>query len=147
MRTSSYSPAAAGGGTIRISNRSSSLNASAHARAIPSYYSATTDSEPNLVCMKVDYAQAFWFDDIESGVAVATYCARVVEPIAACLEVSLQRSLEERLISFLRERPGSDKRALYRKLHVSVTELERVLEPLVRSKIVREEKGRFYLCE
>jgi len=86
-------------------------------------------------------------EDIESGVEVAKYCARVVEPIAACLEVSQQRSLEERLTAFLREHPGSEKRALYRKLHVSVTELERVLEPLGRAKIIRLEKGGYYLCE
>ena len=36
-------------------------------RAVPSYYSATTDGVANLICMKVNNAQAFWFDDIESG--------------------------------------------------------------------------------
>jgi hypothetical protein len=46
--------------TITLSN-------SASGRGVPSYYSATTDGKPNLICMKTDAAQAFWFDDTGSG--------------------------------------------------------------------------------
>jgi len=43
------------------------LSQPANERAIPSYYSAAIDGVPNLICMKVDEAQTFWFDDVESG--------------------------------------------------------------------------------
>jgi hypothetical protein len=36
-------------------------------RPIPSYYSGTTAGVPNLICMKVDYTNAFWFNDLPSG--------------------------------------------------------------------------------
>jgi hypothetical protein len=36
-------------------------------RAIPSYYSGTTAGVPNLICMKVDHANAFWFGDNQSS--------------------------------------------------------------------------------
>ena len=40
------------------------LSEPASGHAVPSYYSATTGGKPNLLCMKTDDAQAFWFDDI-----------------------------------------------------------------------------------
>jgi hypothetical protein len=36
-------------------------------RSIPSYYSGMTDGAMNLICMKVDHANAFWFDDNIAG--------------------------------------------------------------------------------
>jgi hypothetical protein len=108
-----------------------------HARKLGLLYAILANRNDHLIHL----------EDIESGIEVATYCARVVEPIAACLEVSHQRGLEERLMAYLREYPGSEKRALYRKLHVSLAELDRVLGPLVLNKIVRIEKEQFYLCE
>ncbi len=39
----------------------------AASRTIPSAYSGTTAGRPNLVCMKVDHAQAFWFGGGPSG--------------------------------------------------------------------------------
>ena len=36
-------------------------------RTIPSYYSGTTGNVANLICMKVDHANAFWFYDNISG--------------------------------------------------------------------------------
>jgi hypothetical protein len=67
--------------------------------------------------------------DIQSGVAVAEYCAGLTEPLAARLGLSSQRSLEERVVGVLQEGPAS-KRDIYRRLHVSVGELNRVLGPL-----------------
>jgi hypothetical protein len=43
------------------------MSGPASGRGIPSSYSATTGGKPNLLCMKTDDAQAFWFDDIGSG--------------------------------------------------------------------------------
>jgi hypothetical protein len=43
------------------------LSQPAGGHGIPSYYSSTTGGKPNLVCMKVNDAQAFWFDDIATG--------------------------------------------------------------------------------
>ena len=67
--------------------------------------------------------------DIQSGVAVAEYCGSVTEPLAARLGLSSQRGLEERVVEVLQEGPAS-KRDIYRRLHVSVGELNRVLGPL-----------------
>jgi hypothetical protein len=39
----------------------------ATARAIPSYYLATTGGAANLICMKIDNAQTFGFNDLDGG--------------------------------------------------------------------------------
>jgi hypothetical protein len=106
-----------------------------HARKLGLLYAILANRKDNLIHL----------DDIESGAEVAKYCARVVEPIAACLEVSQQRGLEERLISLIRARPGVGKRDLYRALHISAFELNRIITSLVSEKIVREENGGYYL--
>jgi hypothetical protein len=43
------------------------LSQPASERAIPSYYSGTTAGVANLICMKIDHANALWFDDDVSG--------------------------------------------------------------------------------
>ncbi len=106
-----------------------------HARKLGLLYAILANREDNLIHL----------EDIESGVEVAKYCARVAEPIAACLEVSHQRGHEERLISLIRSRSGVEKRDLYRALHVSVFEFNRILDPLVKDGIIRVENGRYYL--
>jgi hypothetical protein len=68
-------------------------------------------------------------EDIESGMAVAEYCAQVVEPLAARLDLSPQKRLEERVLDALREGPLGA-RDLYRQLHISAGNLRQVLEPL-----------------
>lgn len=57
-------------------------------------------------------------EDIESGIAVAEYCARVVEPLAAGIDVSLHKRLEDRLLDLVKHGPV-DQRDGYRKLRVS----------------------------
>ncbi len=108
----------------------------AHARKLGLLYAILANRKDGLI----------HFEDIESGAEVAKYCARVAEPIAACLEVSQQRNLEDRLMAFLHDHPGSQKRDLYRRLHVSAYELGRALDPLVRDKLIRVENER-YVCD
>jgi hypothetical protein len=84
-------------------------------------------------------------DDIHSGVEVAAYCARVVEPIAAALDASPRRRLEQRLMQRLTQEPGLETRDLYRILHVSAKELAAVMEPLVEAGIIDEKDGRYFL--
>ena len=43
------------------------LSSSMSQRSIPSYYSGTTEGVANLICMKVDYTNAFKFDDNTAG--------------------------------------------------------------------------------
>ena len=68
-------------------------------------------------------------DDIESGISVAEYCAGVVEPLAARLDASPQKQIEERLLALLSEGPLSAREA-YRRLHVSAGELGRAANSL-----------------
>jgi hypothetical protein len=61
-------------------------------------------------------------DDIQSAIAVAEYCAQVVEPLAARLDVSPQKRLEDRLLDLLKGgRIG--RREAYRTLHVAARDL------------------------
>lgn len=106
-----------------------------HGRKLGMLYAILANRKDNLIHL----------DDIESGAEVAKYCARVAEPIAACLEVSLQRGLEERVVSRIGTKPGVDKRDLYRSLHISSIELYRILDHLVRNGIIREENGGYFL--
>ncbi len=106
-----------------------------HARKLGLLYAILAKRKDNLIHLA----------DIEAGAEVAKYCAGVAQPLAACLDVSRQRGLEDRLISLVRSRPGIEKRDLYRALHVSVYELHRILDPLIRDKIIREENGKYYL--
>jgi hypothetical protein len=106
-----------------------------HARKLGLLYAILANRKDNLIHL----------DDIEAGAEVAMYCARVVEPIAACLEVSQQRGLEERLVSLIRAKPGVGKRDLYRALHISAFELSRIIVSLLNEKIIREEDGGYYL--
>jgi hypothetical protein len=108
-----------------------------HARKLGSLYAILANRKDNLI----------HFDDIESGSEVAKYCALVTEPIAACLGVSHQRGLEDRLQSFMGTGSGFEKRDLYRALHVSVFEFNRIFDPLLRQGMIREEKGKYYLSK
>jgi hypothetical protein len=106
-----------------------------HGRKLGLLYAILANRKDNLIHL----------EDIEAGTEVAKYCARVAEPIAACLDVSLQRGLEERVVSRIATKPGIDRREMYRSLHISSPELYRILEYLVKNKIIREENGGYYL--
>jgi hypothetical protein len=68
-------------------------------------------------------------EDIASGIAVAEYCAAVAGPLAARLDLSPQKRLEERLLAYL-ENGAATPRDTYRHLHVSATDCERAAKAL-----------------
>jgi hypothetical protein len=106
-----------------------------HARKVGLLYAVLANRKDNLIHL----------DDIEAGAEVAKYCARVAEPIAQCLEVSQQRGLEDRLKSLLHAKPGLEKRDLYRSLHISAIEFERMLQPLEKYKVIRVQDEKYYV--
>jgi hypothetical protein len=85
------------------------------------------------------------FEDIESGAEIAQYCARVAQPLTESLDASPRRRQEQRLQNRVAEAPGVEKRGLYRALHVSVTELDSILMPMIASGMISEKDGHFYL--
>jgi hypothetical protein len=68
-------------------------------------------------------------EDIESGISVAEYCAKVVEPLASGIDLSPQKRLEDRFLDLLRQGKIGAREA-YRKLHVSAGELSRAIDSL-----------------
>ena len=86
------------------------------------------------------------FEDIASGIEIAKYCARIADPLAASLDLSPQRNLEEKIISRIRVTPGIQWRDLHRALHVSAGQLGSVLEPLVKNGVVVVKEGGNYLA-
>jgi hypothetical protein len=90
--------------------------------------------------------QKIELDDIESGIAVAEYCATVVEPLAAGLDISPQKRLEDRILSHLRE--GSVRmRDGYRKLHVAAKDYSIAIRSLVEVGQVECAGGRYRLVD
>jgi hypothetical protein len=105
-----------------------------HARKLSLLYAILANRSDHLIRL----------DDIHSGVEVATYCARVVEPIAAALDASPRRRLEQRLVERITKEPGLKKRDLYRPLHKGITEFNPVLESLIEVGIIYEKDERYY---
>jgi hypothetical protein len=83
-------------------------------------------------------------EDIISGAEIAKYCARIAEPLAAALDQSPQRTLEQRIIAKVAANPGIQKRDLYRTLHIGVGQLGTALGPLERNGLVLEKEGGYY---
>jgi len=67
--------------------------------------------------------------DIQSAIAVAEYCAQVVEPLAARLDISPQKRTEDRLLDLLKKEPTGSRDA-YRALHVSARDLYNAIRSL-----------------
>ena len=83
-------------------------------------------------------------EDIESGIAVATYCARVVEPIAQRLGTRPEADLEARVLGALKMGPLS-KRDIYRTLHLTAHEAWSAIKGLVDVGSIRPVGGQFEL--
>jgi hypothetical protein len=141
-----------GGGYYQFSRNAESFYASFYQRARTNFESEAT-SRTDLHARKLGLLYAVMANrkdrlihtpDIESGVAIAEYCARIVEPIASALDLSWQRRLEERLMARVNENPGIAKRDLYRKLHVGIKELHAALGPLKSDNMIVEKNGTFY---
>jgi hypothetical protein len=83
-------------------------------------------------------------EDMESGIAIAVYCAEVVEPLAEQLDISPQKRLEQRLLDALKEGPLSPRDA-YRKLRVPAGELTRAVGALQSVNQIALDAGRYRL--
>jgi hypothetical protein len=84
--------------------------------------------------------------DIESSIAVAEYCAKIVEPLAARLDISPQKRLEDRLLDLLKE-GAIRRREAYRKLHVSAKDFHSASRSLEDVGQIRCEGDRCSLVE
>jgi hypothetical protein len=82
-------------------------------------------------------------DDIESAIAVAEFCAQVAEPLAARLDISPQKRLEDRFLDLLKAGPVGSREA-YRTLHVSAGELGRAIHSLREMGQIRLENGLYH---
>lgn len=75
-------------------------------------------------------------DDIENGIAIAVYCAKVMGPIADRIGKSPQVDLEARIIEALQSGPMKG-REIYRKLHVSAAQFDSTAKALSSVGMIR----------
>jgi hypothetical protein len=83
-------------------------------------------------------------DDIESAIAVAEYCAQVVEPLAARLDITPQKRLEDRFLDLLAAGPVGSRDA-YRRLRVSARDLYNAIRSLEGMDQIRREGDKYRL--